>query len=44
VTIKDANEVVIGFNDLTMVRYKGVNISFDYSKIFGVAASIASIG
>jgi hypothetical protein len=35
---------VIGLNDLTMTRYRGVNISFDYGKIVGEPVSMAWIG
>lgn len=44
VVIKDNTEVVVGLNDLTMTRYKGVNISFDYGKIVGEPVSMAWIG
>lgn len=43
VEIKDNIEVIIGLNDLTMTRYKGVNISFDYGKIIGIPVSMAWI-
>lgn len=42
--MKDSCEVVVGLNDLTMTRYKGVNISYDYGKILGVPVSMDWIG
>lgn len=36
--------MVIGLNDLTLTRFKGVNISLDYGKIAGVPTSICWIG
>lgn len=33
--IKEVTEVVIAMNDLTMTRYRNVNVSFDYGKIVG---------
>lgn len=43
IEIKGNNEIVLGLNDLNMVRYKGVNISLDYGKIVGIPVSICSI-
>lgn len=36
--------MVVGLSDLTMTRFKGVNVSFDYGKIAGEAVSMAWIG
>lgn len=44
VEIKGVWETVIGLNDLTLVRYRGVNISFDYGKLGGIPVSICWIG
>lgn len=44
VEIKETTEVILGLNDLTMTRYKGVNISFDYGKMVGEAVSMVWIG
>lgn len=42
--IKDSTEVVVALSDLTMTRFKGVNVSFDYGKLAGEAVSMAWIG
>lgn len=44
VDYKGSREVVVGLNDLGMVRYRGVNITLDYGKVVGVPASICWIG
>lgn len=44
VDIKGKKELVIGLNDMTMIRYKGVNISLDYGKVAGLPTSICWIG
>jgi hypothetical protein len=42
--IKGHVETILALNDLSLVRYKGVNISFDYGKTSGIAASICWLG
>jgi hypothetical protein len=44
VEIKGNREVVIGLNDLAMLRYRGVNISLDYGKVAGLPTSLCWIG
>ena len=41
---KQGKEVVVGLNDLTMLRYKGVNVVVDYGKGVGVPVSMCQIG
>lgn len=43
-TVKGVREVVVGLNDLNMIRYRGVNIALDYGKIVGTPTSICWIG
>lgn len=33
-------EVVIGLDDMTMERYKGVNVVFDYTKVVGIPVTL----
>jgi hypothetical protein len=40
VDIKGVKEVLVGLNDLSLIRYKGVNISLDYGKIIGAPVSM----
>ena len=42
--LKGNIETILALNDLTLVRYKGVNISFDYGKTQGIASSICWLG
>jgi hypothetical protein len=35
--------VIVGLNDLNLIRYKGVNITLDYGKIFGIPVSICCL-
>ena len=41
---KGQNEVVAGLSDLTMLRYKGVNLSYDYGKVAGTPTSLCMLG
>lgn len=43
VNFKGNREVVVGLNDLGMIRYRGVNITLDYGKVVGIPASICWI-
>jgi len=33
----------VGLNDLTMLRYRSVNIAFDYGKVVGKPVSLCSL-
>lgn len=44
VEVKGSREIVLALNDLNLLRYRGVNISFDYGKVSGIPSSICWIG
>jgi hypothetical protein len=44
ITVKSSTEVVVGMNDLALVRYRGVNIALDYGKTVGVPTSLCWMG
>jgi hypothetical protein len=35
--------VIVGLNDLNLIRYKGVNVSLDYGKIFGIPVAMSCL-
>lgn len=44
VEIKGQRHLVVALQDLSMARYQGVNISYDYGKVAGTPTTICWIG
>ena len=44
IDIKGSKELVLALNDMNLIRYRGVNISFDYGKVGGIPSSVCWIG
>ena len=36
--------MLVALTDLSLTRYRGVNITYDYGKLFGVAVAVTALG